>query len=145
MPGRGGRPKGATKDRRERMKQCLQLREGGATYQRIADVLGISKAQAFNDVKYALKEITREDAESLLTLELNRLDAMWLPVYTKARKGDLKAIEACLKIHTRRCRLLGLEIEHRQITVNSAKDIQEAFKLIEDIPLDELINDDEAE
>ena len=141
MARKGGKPKGITKARRERMAKALQLREGGAPYKKIASILGISEGMAFRDVRDALHEITREDAENLLTLELARLDALWIPAYAEGRKGNLKAAQTALKIHERRCRLLGLEVEHRQITVNTAESIQEAFRMIDELPLDALMED----
>jgi hypothetical protein len=48
-------------------------------------------------------------AEQLRALELERLDEMQAGVYGAALQGDLAALDRCLTIMERRCRLLGLD------------------------------------
>lgn len=95
--------------RRERMAQALKLRKAGATYRQIADRLGVSISTAYDDIRDALAEITREPAETLLALELERLDGMWLGISRAANRGDLKAIDRAIKISQRRGKLTGLD------------------------------------
>ncbi|MCU1647163.1 MAG: hypothetical protein JWN03_7438 [Nocardia sp.] len=96
-------------DKRRRMAQALQLRETGANYRQIAQALDISTSTAHAYVDEAIKELTREPAESLLTLELTRLDAMLLGIWKKASRGDLQSIDRALKIMERRTKYTGLD------------------------------------
>ena len=74
---------------RERQRQALELRLSGLTFQGIADALGYkSKHGSFRAVETALAEITREPAESLRTMELQRLDGMFAGFWPKAQQGD---------------------------------------------------------
>lgn len=70
----GKRIKGPTPQRRQRMRTALKLREAGTSYAAIGEQLGVATKTAWEDVQDALKEITREPAEQLLTLELARID-----------------------------------------------------------------------
>ncbi|WP_157556254.1 helix-turn-helix domain-containing protein [Nocardia acidivorans] len=96
-------------DKRKRMAQALQLRETGANYRQIAQALDISTSTAHAYVDEAMKELTREPAESLLALELSRLDAMLLGIWKKASRGDLQSIDRALKIMERRTKYTGLD------------------------------------
>jgi hypothetical protein len=95
---------------RERQRQALELRLAGDTFQSIADKLGYkSKHGSFRAVETALGEITREPAESVRAVELERLDAMLATLWPLMLKGDIQALAGCLKIGERRARLLGLD------------------------------------
>ncbi|CQD04956.1 hypothetical protein U2A4042170015 [Corynebacterium striatum] len=67
-----------SKKRRERMAKALNQREQGLTYERIAEEHGISRPQAYRDVQDALKEITREPAEAVRTIEIRRCEEQHL-------------------------------------------------------------------
>jgi hypothetical protein len=95
---------------RERQKTALELRLAGETFQSIADKLGYkSKHGSFRAVETALAEITKQPAESVRTMELERLDAMHAGFWPQAQAGDPMAAAACLKIQERRAKLLGLD------------------------------------
>lgn len=93
----------------ERRKRALDLRKAGATYQTIADKNGVSYSQAYKDVQVALKGITRESAEDVLTLELERLDRIFLTHYANAIQGDTASARLALQIMDRRARYFGLD------------------------------------
>ncbi|MBX9150087.1 helix-turn-helix domain-containing protein [Rhodococcus qingshengii] len=78
-----------SEQRRERMAQALKLRADNWTYQRIADELGVSRTQAFEDIDEALKEITSEPAALTLKFELDRLDEMQRPLNEVIRAVDV--------------------------------------------------------
>lgn len=86
---RKGHHMAISEQRRERMAQALKLRADNWTYQRIADELGISRTQAFEDVDEALKEITSEPAALTLKFELDRLDEMQRPLNEVIRAVDV--------------------------------------------------------
>lgn len=95
---------------RERQRQALELRLAGETFQSIAGKLDYkSKHGAYKAVETALREITREPAEAVRQLELQRLDAMLVTLWPQMQRGDLQALAGCLKIGERRAKLLGLD------------------------------------
>ena len=49
----------------QRRQQVIQMKMAGATEQAIADQLGVSKAQVWNDVKRRLAEVRRDDQEAV--------------------------------------------------------------------------------
>ena len=112
----------------ERRAYVLQLRRGGATYRDIAgnvlNTFGADKLPQGWDERYAYKDVKREldrvrgeiaeSAEDVLTLELERLDRMFLTMFDRAIKGDEKAVDRCLRIMQRRSDLLGLDAPKRQ-------------------------------
>ncbi|WP_280244948.1 MULTISPECIES: helix-turn-helix domain-containing protein [Nocardia] len=95
--------------KRERMARALKLRKSGATYRQIGEQLGVSISTAHEYVRDALAEVTKEPAETVLALELERLDGMLLGIAKQANSGDLKAIDRALRIMVRRDRLTGLD------------------------------------
>jgi hypothetical protein len=116
---------------REDELQAFELRKAGATYLQIGKQLGISKQKAYDGVKRVLLEtikITTEEAVAVRALEIDRLDAMFLGLWPRARSGNEQAVAVALKIMERRSRLLGLDApEKSEITGN------DGAKLIESI------------
>lgn len=94
----------------ERQRQALELRKEGHTFAVIATKLGWKDQRgAFEAVKSALKKVLRPPAETLRTLDLERLDTALLSLWPRVRTGDPKAINTMLRILERRARLLGLD------------------------------------
>lgn len=101
---------------RERERQSLELRKGGATYEEIANKLNMSVTGAYSAVVRALEKIatkTAEDAETVKAMELQRLDRLFLAAYDQAIKGNHGAIDRCLRIMDRRAKYLGLDAPER--------------------------------
>ena len=95
---------------RERNAKALQLRKEGMNFEDIARECGFSSRQrAHEAVSTEIKRLTREPAEEVLVLELERLDAMFTMPYLNAQAGDLNAINVCLRIMDRRAALLGID------------------------------------
>lgn len=101
-----------------RASKALELRMEGKTFEVIAEELGYAGKQgAYEAVRRSLAEITREPAEELIRLDLERLDVLWQIQYLNAQGGDVQAMAACMKIMERRARLLGLDApEKREVT-----------------------------
>ena len=100
----------AAESRREKAAKALELRKAGFTYDQIATQVGYaSRSGAYKAVNSALQEITREPAEVLRSLELERLDALTLAVWRKARQGNVQAIDRVVKLMERRSKLTGLD------------------------------------
>jgi hypothetical protein len=59
------------------------------------------------------KELTRDDLETIIDLECRTLDDLQASLSEAALQGDIRAINATLKIQDRRARLLGLDAATR--------------------------------
>ena len=109
---------------RERQRQALDRRLAGETYQQIADALGYkSKCGAYKAVDGALREVTREPAEAVRELELQRLDELYRAASPFAKNGEAVMIAACLRIMERRAKLLGLDLPPAE-SPTTAKDTE---------------------
>jgi hypothetical protein len=113
MP-RGKPSKNSKQQTQARIKdrQALELRTAGATYQQIAAKMGISLSGAGLCVSRAMDALrleVSEQAEAVRQMELDRLDAMLLGLWEKARRGDPAAIDRVLRIQERRSKYLGLD------------------------------------
>lgn len=97
----------------ERRRQALDLRRTGASFRQIAEAIGCSVSIAHRYVATEIDKLnreSREDAESIRTLELERLDRMTFALWNAATaRGNLGAIDRMLKVMERRARLLGLD------------------------------------
>ena len=110
----------------ERRIESLRLRKRGLTYSQIGEKLGVSSRTAYGDVKTELEKIRKvcsEEAELVREIELQRLDELWRVANTAALKGDLKAIDRCLRIQERRAKLLGLDAVE-SVTVEHSGEIK---------------------
>jgi len=75
----------------QRRSQVLQMKMAGATEQMIADQLGVSKAQVWNDVKRRLSEVRRDDVEAVeqeYNLQKTRYERLLLRWWNQAIGAD---------------------------------------------------------
>lgn len=107
----------------ERRRFVLELRKQGINYRQIADAAvskfgaavlpaGWDERYAYKDVARALEQIrteTAESADSIRTLELERLDRLMVALWPRASRADEHAIDRILKIMQRRAQLVGLD------------------------------------
>lgn len=107
----------------ERRSMCIELRKAGMSYSDISDAVikhfGLSNLPAGYDEKRAHKdvmavlELTRkemfEDAQTIIELELERLDEILMSLWDRALGGDLKAVDKVLAVMQRRAKMLGLD------------------------------------
>jgi hypothetical protein len=95
---------------RLRAQQAIELRLAGATYRTIAKQLNYTNpGAAFRAVCNAMAAITADSAEQLRAMEAERLDAMQLGLWQKARRGDVQAIDRVVRIMERRAKLFRLD------------------------------------
>ncbi|RFU83593.1 hypothetical protein DY218_27175 [Streptomyces triticagri] len=96
-----------------RRSKAIRMRLSGADYETIATDLGYaSRGAACTDISRALKtwrEQEQQDAEELVQVESLRLEHLQAALWPAALAGEIKAVEASLKIMDRRARLLGLD------------------------------------
>jgi AcrR family transcriptional regulator len=104
----------------ERRHEALELRKHGLSMREIAKRLGVGVATIHEDIRQALASAIAEnvkEAESLRTLEIERLDMYLSSMEKKLREGDTAAITVALRIAEQRAKLLGLNApERREIT-----------------------------
>lgn len=99
----------AERERAERADKALELHLAGASYQQIADALGLgSKSTAHDLVKSALADRGAPDAGPVET-ELARLDALLTALWAKARRGDVQATDRALRIMERQTQLRSVQ------------------------------------
>ena len=92
-----------------RKAHAIGLRLQGLTYQAIAAEMGYKSAGSVHKiVNDALAVQVAEQADLLRTVEVDRLNALQVPLWDKALEGDLAAATAVVKIIDARCRVLGL-------------------------------------
>jgi hypothetical protein len=96
-----------------RQEEALALRRHGASYADIARMLGITHKRARELIVAALKTSPVENIEEVRSLELERLDALFIVAFDQARDGSLGAIDRCLAIMNRRSQFLGLDAPKR--------------------------------
>jgi hypothetical protein len=95
--------------RMERDRKAADLRLAGTSYETIASSLGYAnKSHSWKAVQSVLLDSRRETGEALLTLELERLDAIQRRAFRDALSGDLKAIATVLRVMDHRAKLTGL-------------------------------------
>ena len=147
MPRRGRKGTHITEERRERMAEALKKRKQGLSYPQIATELGISTSQAERDVKQALDLITREPAEDVRKIELDRSEEQHLRLNAEIGRclaklkqdgPDVrwvdqirKLVETQNKIAQTRHRLNGFDTGVQvEASINVEQNLQEMFATI---------------
>ena len=99
----------------ERAAEAVRLRVQGFTFTEIAKRAGFrSKQAAFDAVRRALSSTLREPSDELRELDLRRLDELFLGQWPAAQSGDPDAVDCCLRILSKRWRLLGLDVPPKE-------------------------------
>ena len=82
----------------------------GATYEQAAQQAGyVTRSGAYKAFWKAVDSREANAVDQARTLELTRLDALQVGLWAKAVSGDVKAVNAVLRIIEQRSRLLGLD------------------------------------
>lgn len=153
-------PKGMTEERRKRARRVLEMRRDFIPFQQIAETLGKSVSTIYDDYQRALQEITREPAEDVLKMELERLGSMHLRLTNEMvrvsnhikKSGELdlravdqirKIIDSQVRIGERRAKLLGLDVIKHDVSDDLMQALTTGFELLDDTPLEELDPDGE--
>lgn len=135
MPRRPGNNTNAKAiNRAERDNRALELRKSGETLQRIANACGYcSASHAQQAIVKKIREIPRQNAEDVRTIEMERLDRMFLALWKKVKEGDEGAIETSLKVMARRSKLMGLDAPLAVDLKKADEDIQAIREHLGDI------------
>lgn len=94
----------------EMRRKALDLRIAGASYEQIADGLGLSVSTAWKHVQSALAEsrkVTAETADKVRAMELKRIDAIVVSLWP--RRSDPRTADTILRAMDRRATLEGLD------------------------------------
>ena len=90
--------------------RVVELRRAGVTWDVIAQRTGYANASgAYRAYQRAADRIIRPNIEELRDIEIERLDRMQAGVWGKAINGEVRAIDAVLRIIEKRSKLLGLD------------------------------------
>lgn len=100
----------------ERAAAAFELRKAGVPYDIVAQKVGYKSPRgAEQAVARVLRgKRTARDIDTVLEMELTRLDSLQAVAWRRARQGDLAAIDRILKIMERRAQYLGLDRQTQQ-------------------------------
>jgi hypothetical protein len=107
----------------EKQRRALELRLSGLNYRQIAEQLAYkSVASAHEAVRSALRNIPKDAADELRTVELERYDEMQARMTAALRTGDLRVIPDMIRLSDQRAKLTGLytadtTAEHVEVVV----------------------------
>jgi len=111
MARRDNRPDTAKAELQYKRNKCLELRLAGKTQSQIVQETGWSKQNVSRYIQQAIADITRENAEEYLELELQRLDALQAALWkeaTSGRKWSEQKVDRVLAVIDQRARMLGV-------------------------------------
>lgn len=130
----------------QRRDEALRLRMGGYTYRQIAEVMDVSDNAVRNLITRALESAPNEKALHQRAIENARLDRLQAAVWKDAINGDVKAIDAVLRISRRRAEMNGLDAPKKiDIRASVRHDVANAVKELHEVILGEVIEvDDEG-
>lgn len=102
-----------------RRARAVELALTGMPYDEIAAAVGYAnRGTAWRTVQRALRDRTFKAVDEYREIELNRLDALQSACWERALAGELRAVEAVLRVMEQRSRLLGLGEEMATMTGN---------------------------
>jgi len=94
----------------EKHREWLDLRkQGGWTYQAIADAYGVKKQSVQEVVSGYMKKHIAIGVEDLRASENEKLDIAEAAIWKQVLKGDLKAVDVFIRLSRRRADLNGLD------------------------------------
>lgn len=117
---RGGPRKGMTQEQREQeLQQMLSMRRSGASYTAIARHFGLDRTVVAEKIRAELRNIPRDEATELRTLEALKLDQAEVHLQAGVKAGDPRAITTLVRISESRRRLLGLDMpEQHEVRIS---------------------------
>lgn len=133
---------------RERDLEAVKLYKEGHTFRYISAALGCSVGTAYNAVRTAFEESLRlslEEANIIRQVELERLDDMFVPLFQKAKGGDIRAADTALRIMERRSKYLGLDMPDKLSVSNRFSINMLPAEELTDSQLEEIVMRGEAE
>lgn len=106
-------------DRAREIQEMLRMRTYGASYQAIADHFGIGRVNVWKKIKDELANIPEDEAKTLRALEALKLDQAEFRLQKGIQSGDVKAINALIRLSESRRKLLGLDMpEQHEVKIS---------------------------
>jgi hypothetical protein len=90
-------------------QRAVDLRIAGFSFDAIAEQLGVARETARRAVLETLDTVAYQNATHMRAQEGQRLDVMQRAVWADVLTGDVKAVNAAVRIMERRSRLFGLD------------------------------------
>lgn len=111
-------------------KAAYELRRSGASVYEIAEALSIPEQEVYRTLADRLADAARLVDEGttreIVALEAERLDNLQRAVWGNAMAGDVRSVEAVLRIMDRRAKLYGLDKQVETQNVASTVIVQGA-------------------
>lgn len=107
----------------------------GHSYRSIANLMGVNVKTAYKYVQseiIELREQTRDDAEAVRDIEVERCDELIMGLWPGATAGDPQVVAAVIRVMERRARLLGLDAPAKIDMKAALITPEEASKLSDD-------------
>lgn len=117
----------------QKRDRALSLRLTGATYQAIADAMGVNKSTVKRWIDAAIDGVDKENAKQLVALENERLNRAMRAIWPKVIDGQLGAVDRLVKLSERRARLNGLDAPQKVDLGVPEVDLAQVAKEIEDM------------
>ncbi|KZF17315.1 hypothetical protein [Rhodococcus sp. EPR-134] len=96
-------------------REAVKLRAHGLSIPAITKRVGYNSDKVTREaIRQELKSADREDLTQLLELEMMRLDKMTVTAMNAVQAGDLKGVDAGLRIMARRAAYTGLDATQRE-------------------------------
>lgn len=120
-----------------RRTQAVTLRLAGLTYEQIAERAGYGDRHAArNTVMRALREVEAENVQELRQVENARLERATAAIWPKVLAGDVRALEAWLKVSERLSKLNGLDAPTQvAISTGVQAELSDALGLLQEAVL----------
>lgn len=98
----------------EKAAQAYALKVGGKQLSEIADILDIPNIDDVSRLiserfKYDASYLTNQDRDSILGMELIRLDQLQAAIWPAAMMGDPKSVDSAVRIIATRAKIAGLD------------------------------------
>lgn len=143
------RPRGKASARKEKARvrrvRALAYRLSGLSTTQIGDQLGVSEQQAHKLVQESMRRVESPMVEEMRDLENQRLDRAQAAIWSNVLNGDLKAVDAFLRISARRAKLNGLdEPDKVDISMSVKQEMETALSNLENIVLGDVVEDPNA-
>lgn len=126
---------------RDHAREIFELRKQGLSQTAIAERVGVTQGAVSRSLKAYLAKLaaeTMEDAEEVRSLELERLDAILIPMLQAATSGEETAVDRVIKIMDRRAKLLGLDAPTKA-HVTADVNVQADYSKLDPLELEALI------
>lgn len=133
---RAGANRNTSDSDRARLREAdaVEMRARGATYQQIADALGVDKKTAYRRVQAALAARAREtvgDRDALIGHQVAMIEAVLEGMLPRLAAGDPRAADMVLRALERQARLFGLDAPVRA-DVRVTDEMTERIKALAD-------------